>query len=431
MQTTKTHRTLFVLTLAYMAALLTVLAVFGYTPGPDSDGYMTIARRCLDEGEPYPCTALIEGFPFLWNIGSINLIELSLWLTGSIMPLLVVFCVLKALTALFTALIAERLIGGRTAVAAMLLYMLYPNNWGQGTLLLSELPMVFFSVAAVYVATGKPSTARLAAAGVLLCVANWFRPIAILFLIAVALYYFVFFRRDAVRRILLMAAGYAVTICIIGTESWSRTGYFIYQCDSFWYNMADDAYDGATPDAHFGEPLFKKGTPRYIEDMESKTCFECSDIWRERCMAWLMSHKVEYLKKVPWRLYYMFCNDNDNATAFIPKAEKAVPGGASFCVPYRHALAQWGSLSLAQRVALMSTAAYYVVALMAVIGAAVLMRRKRWRAVMLPAAIIVIVTFATVFAVQGETRFKAPFMPYVFMLAAASLRLGRNENFEF
>ena len=32
--------------------------------------------------------------------------------------------------------------------------------------------------------------------------------------------------------------------------------------------MADDAYDGATPDAHFGEPLFKRGTPRYIENMD-------------------------------------------------------------------------------------------------------------------------------------------------------------------
>lgn len=50
---------------------------------------------------------------------------------------------------------------------------------------------------------------------------------------------------------------------------------------------------------------------------------------------------------------------------------------------------------------------------------------------MLPAAIIVIVTFATVLAVQGETRFKAPFMPYVFVLAASSLRLGRKESFEF
>lgn len=418
---TKTHRTLLFLTIVYTAALLMVLAVFGYTPGPDSEGYLMIARRCLNEGEPYPCTALIKGFPFLWNIGAINLVELSLWLTGSIMPLLVVFCVLKALTALLTALIAERLIGSRTAVATMLLYVLYPNNWGQSTMLLSELPMVFFSMAAVYVATGKPTTPRLAAAGVLLCIANWFRPIAILILIAVAIHFFVFFRRDAIRRILLMAAGYAVTICIIGTETWSRTGHFIYQCDSFWYNMADDAYDGATPDAHFGEPLFKKGTPRYIEDMESKTCFECSDIWRERCMAWLMTHKVEYLKKVPWRLRDMLWNDNDNASAFIAKSEKAISGSSKFYVPYRHALSQWGKLSFAQHIALATTAAYYVLVLLAIAGTVVLVRRRRWKAVFLPTAIIIIVTFATVLLVQGETRFKAPFMPYVFMLAGLSV----------
>lgn len=415
---TKTDKSLYLLAAAYLMALFGVLAVFGYTPSPDTDGYIMIARKCIDEGEPYPCTALINGFPFIWNIGSVNLIAASLALTGSIMPLLAVFCVLKALTALFTAKTALRLIGRRTALWTMALYMIYPNNWGQSTMLLSELPMVFFSTLAVYVATGKPTGARLAAAGVLLCIANWFRPIAVLLLIAVAAWFVIFFRRDALRRILLMAAGYAVTICVIGTESWSRTGYFIYQCDSFWYNMADDAYDGATPDAHFGEPLFKKGTPRYIEHMESKTCFECSDIWRERCTKWLLTHKAEYLKKVPWRLWYMLCNDNDNAAAFSTKAEKTAPCGTPFTVPYRHAISRWGQMSLAQRVAVAGTAAYYALVLLCITGTAVLARRREWKALFLPAFIIVFVTFSTVLLVQGETRFKAPFMPYVFVLAA-------------
>ena len=420
MTITTTRRWLCLLAIIYLIMLLTVLAVFGYTPSPDSDGYIYIAQQALAEGQPYPCTATIEGFPFLWNIGSVNLIEASLWLTGSLTPLLIIFCFMKAATALLTADIALRFGGARIALATMLIYMLYPNNWGQSTTLLSELPMVFFSVMAVWLATNKTVTAwRITTAGVMLCVANWFRPIAILFVIILAAYYILFFRRDALRRILFLAAGYAVTICIIGTESWSRTGYFIYQCDFFWYNVVDDVDEGATPDAHFGEPLLKKGTPRYIENMESKNCFECSDIWRERCMAWLLTHKWEYMKKMPWRLYYMLCNDNDNATAFIPKQLKQQPeDDSNFCVPYRSAVRQWTHLSLAQRIALLSTLAYYLLVALAIAGTTILIRQRRWQMLFITAFTAVFITIATVAAVQGETRFKAPFMPYLTILAA-------------
>jgi hypothetical protein len=98
--------------------------------------------------------------------------------------------------------------------------------------------------------------------------------------------------------------------------------------------MADDAYSGATPDPHFGEPLFKKGTPRYIENMQDKTCFECREIWKQRCIPWLLNHKMEYLSKIPYRLYYMYQNDIDNMAAFLPNKQKAEDN--YIVLPYRN-----------------------------------------------------------------------------------------------
>ena len=63
----KTDKRLYLLTLIYLAWLLMILAVFGYTSGPDTDGYIAIARKCLAEGEPYPCTATIEGTPHAYS----------------------------------------------------------------------------------------------------------------------------------------------------------------------------------------------------------------------------------------------------------------------------------------------------------------------------------------------------------------------------
>ena len=76
-------------------------------------------------------------------------------------------------------------------------------------------------------------------------------------------------------------------------------------------------------------------------------------------------------------------------------------------------------MSFAQHMALASTLAYYLLLLLAALGGTVMVRQKQWKALFPTAFTVVFVTFATVFMVQGETRFKAPYMPYLTILAAA------------
>ena len=87
------NRIINIATIAYLAFLLIILAIFGYTPTNDTDGYLEYAQVCLHQGEAYPCSTLIKGTPFIWNIGSINLIVFSLWLFGSFYPILVLMCI--------------------------------------------------------------------------------------------------------------------------------------------------------------------------------------------------------------------------------------------------------------------------------------------------------------------------------------------------
>ena len=105
--------TLYLLTAAYFAWLLFVLLIFGFTPTNDGAGYAELARRCLSEGQPYPTVTTYAQEPFIWNIGIINLLELSLWLTGSQWPVLLLLCAMKAAIALLLSLIARRLFGSR------------------------------------------------------------------------------------------------------------------------------------------------------------------------------------------------------------------------------------------------------------------------------------------------------------------------------
>ena len=198
------------LTAIYLVWLLAVLLFFGYTPTNDGVGYIELAQQCLTEHQPYPTVTIFTQEPFIWNIGIINLTELVIWLTGSIMPLLVLLCVMKAATALFLSLTAERLFSTPVAIVALVLFIIYPNNWGQSTMVSSEIPSTCLSMIGANRAYGT-----LFFAGLLLALANWFRPTATIFLLCIILFLIVFKRKKSIRPIAEFLTGYVIFIAVL------------------------------------------------------------------------------------------------------------------------------------------------------------------------------------------------------------------------
>ncbi|MCR5077264.1 MAG: glycosyltransferase family 39 protein [Prevotella sp.] len=409
------------ITTAYLIFLLAVLCLWGYTPSNDGDGYIELARECLAAGQPYPCTASIHGKPFIWNIGQINLIALSLGLFRSVLPVLVLMCAMKALTALLIARITERLFGYKAGMIAVCLYMAYPNNWGQSTTLLSEIPAVTLLLAAIHLLLLRNSRgAHAVLAGILLASANWFRSVSLVFLVAIFLYYLFFQRKRLVCRYSLLLSGYAAFVLLVGTGCWLRTGYFIYQGDTLWFNMAEATYETSVA-PHYNSEMYPKGTARYIPGREHMTAMECAAIWRERSLAWLKEHKADYLRKIPGRLVYMYMNDMDNLSAFLP--DKSRPENNFVTLPYRHIFSEMGQLSAVQWLGIVNLV-FYLLLLIGFLLSSVSMIRKRenWGQIFLPVFLTVGGSLAIVLAVHGETRFKAPFMPFIFMMVAAGLQ---------
>lgn len=407
------NRTLLAISAAYLLWLLVVLITVGYTPTNDGDGYLEYARYCLGEGSPYPTTSLYSNVPFIWNIGIINLCELSLWLTGSVVPLLVLLCVMKSATALFMSLTARHLFGRRVAVISLLLFVVYPNNWGQSTMLSSEIPSTCLAVVSVYLAVCRR---RMFISGLLLALANWFRPTAAIFLVSIVAYIVLCQRRGSLRRVLTMASGYVLFIAIVGTSTLLRTGHFVYQARSYWFSMVDECYDGAVVAPHWGQPIWPEGTPRYIDGHEHMDCFQFERIWRKRSMEWLSTHKLEYMKKIPGRLFYMYQSDYDNIPAFL--ADKSHADNNYITLPYRHLLSQIRTLSAAQWLSLVCMIMYIGLLVLACLGTISNIRRRQWHSLLLPLLIVCVGTMALIVVMHGETRFKDPLMPYVFIIAA-------------
>lgn len=403
----------------YFFFLLAILLIFGYTPTNDGNAYIEMADICIRERQPYPCLSLIKGYPFVWNIGSINLIALSILLFHSTYPILILMCLLKASSAFLLAKIAETLFNEKTACVALLVFITYPNNYGQSTTLLSEIPSIFLALLAVSLLLKKHKSYVFVISGSVLFLSNWFRPITLVFIVSLFLYFLLINRSALIRRFLPMIAGYCLALLLFGSETYIRTGYFVYKGDSLWFNVCDDAYDGAEIRPHWNQETFQKGTPRYIENMDELDCFQCADIWKERCLAWIMDHKLEWLKKIPYRVVYMYYNDIDNMSFCLK--EKSVAENNFITLPYRNIVHEANNLSAPQWAAIACSLYYWLLMILFLFSSFLLLIRKQWKSLALPLLIIVIGTLAITFVMHGETRFKAPYMPYIIMVAAYSI----------
>ena len=160
---------------------LTILFIFGYTPYPDSNAYIQLAHKCVEANEPYPIAT--ENTPFIWNIGAINAIYYSLKLFGSITPLFIIYSLLKGCSAWFIFQISKKIFNYKTALIALILYVIYPANYGESTSALSELPFVFFMLAGITLTLHNKSISG----GMLLAIGNWFRPMGIVFILSLSI----------------------------------------------------------------------------------------------------------------------------------------------------------------------------------------------------------------------------------------------------
>lgn len=370
---------------------LLCLVLFGYTPYPDSDGYIQIAEECVAQGEPYPLVSKLNNYPFLWNIGAINSVAFSLWLFHSIKPLLVIYCIIKGATAWCFYQLTKTLIDHRTALIALFIYMLYPANYGEATSALSELPFMFFIMSGLWLCISKK---QYFLGGSFMAVANWFRPMGIVFLVAMIICCLFKWRKS-----LKMGIGYVAMITIIGCATIHRTGLFLYQAKTGWMALMDYSSNHATESMT-------------VRDHTEWNVAQKDSTWQSLFFDWLKDHPTEYVKQMPTKLVNTYVSDNVNMCTFIPdKADKEymyeeVSMQTLFDRFLMYSPVQW------------LTIVNLIIYLSIIVTALCSLLYFNYSKYLLPVSIIIIGTLVLLLVGHGEARFHIPFMPFFIMLSA-------------
>ena len=385
------HRQLsIVLIVVFTILQLVILAIFGYTPFPDSDGYQILAHEALKYGEPYPVRSLLNEYPFLWNIGSINITAASLALFHSVTPLLVVYALMKGTTSgLFYAL-TRKIWGSQTAFVALVIYLLYPANYGESTSLLSELPFMFFSMLGLYLSIVKRMSFS---GGMMLAVANWFRPMAIVFLLAMIICFFFKWRKS-----LKLVLGYLVMITIIGCATMHRTGLFIYQAKSGWMALMDYSSNSAEKSLR-------------VQERNDWNVAQKDSAWQSLFIDWLKDHPTEYIHQMPEKLLKTYVSDNVNMCTFIP--DKTDKDYMYEEVSMQTLMDDCPDFSAVQWLTVINLIIYSCIIVCAFLS--LFYFNKTY---LLPLGIVLIGTLVLLVVGHGETRFHIPFMPFFIMLSA-------------
>lgn len=386
------HRQLVIMLIGLFTLFqLIILFIFGYTPYPDSNGYILLAQESVAHGELYPIASKLNEYPFLWNIGAINAVAVSLALFHSVSPLLVSYALLKGITAWLFYAVTRKICNSHVALIALILYLVYPANYGESTSVLSELPFMFFIFLGLYLSIVRHCNL---AGGVMLALANWFRPMAIIFLLAIIIYNLYKWRKS-----LRLLIGYFAMILIIGFMSYQRTGLFIYQAKTGWMALTDYSTNH---------------TPESMQVREHKewNVNQKDSAWQSLFMDWLKDHPIEYIQQMPIKLVNTYVSDNVNMCTFIP--DKANKEYMYEEVSMQTLISHFPRLSTIQWVTIVNLIVYFFLLLSA--SASLFYFNKD--IYLLPLSIILLGTLLLLFLGHGEARFHITFMPFFIMLSA-------------
>lgn len=389
-------------TIIVVFTLLQVLSIplLGYTPYPDSNGYLLMARDCVAHQQFYPMMSQLGSDSFVWNLGSINAVVVSLYLFGSANPLLYFYAVLKGLSAFFVFDIARRQFSFRTALIALAVYVLYPANYGEATSFLSELPFTFFALLGIWLTMLRKPLCG----GMSLALANFMRPMGLVFLLSLVIYLLILRLKKPVVSVIM---GYVAVVLVLGTVNYSRTGYFLYQAKTGWMSLLQYSVDHSPAD------------DARLTDNGNLDAVRSDSLWQRRWFEWVSHNKKEYVAQMPEKFIRTYVSDNVNLCAFLPEKSNGDTMYETISMPTL--LSSFPHYKAVQWLTVLNLLYYYALMALFIIGSVLMISRGLYSQAALPVSIVVIGTALLLFFGHGEARFHIIFMPFVIISAAWTL----------
>lgn len=271
----------------------------------DAEAYTSIALECIRTNTWYPTGTLHLNAEYLFAPGYINLLIAVGRLAGDLAVIKIVNLFLNVTLALEVYYLARKLFNTQTAYLSLILYCMLYSNWFLAIAPLSDLPFVWCMATSVCAVVYR-KWYSLAIAGLLLAAGNWIRPLAIVFLVPLAVYMYTY--RYKVREYALTGAFLLLTVFAVGKSTEQRLGAFSFQSTTSGINLAMSSFKEANGLVNFGFMRAEHFRP-YISQRDSLTYREKDRMLKELSLQWILDHPYEYLRQIPLKLVVLYSMD--------------------------------------------------------------------------------------------------------------------------
>lgn len=311
---------------------------------------------------------------------------------------------MKGLCLLFTYKISQKYFGDKVAYISCVIYMLYPANYGEGTSVLSEVPFVFFILAAIY----SSINGKYILSGLLFGCADYLRPFAIIFILAIIINNW-----KNYKSCLKMLSFYIIFIVSIGLANYYSKGEFIYKAKTGWMSLSQYHWDN---DSEKTTP-----NPQNVTEDEQLTYSQKDKLWRDIFLNWVKGNKVEYVKQIPIKIINTYISDNVNMCTFLdPKEKKSEYMYSSLSL--HTLLKDFPRYSTVQWLTVINLLIYYAIMTVFILSV------KYIKTLRLQWSIFVLGTLFIALVGHGESRFHIPFMPFCIMASSYYICKIRNNE---
>jgi len=308
----------------WIVAQIALIAYFwGHPQISDMGAYITMAWRCFKNEQWYPMASDVYS-AFIWAPGYINYLILQLNVFGTLNFNAVLNLFLNIAILLEVYYLGKKFFSKRTGLISVIIFCLFYSNLfivlGANT----ENPFLFLCLSALcLVFSGKWK--YVIGAALLFALANWIRPLAIIFLFASVIYFFL--TKAKFYNYIALIIPYILIILIIGTITENKIGYFVYQSTTSGYNLIMTSHDKANG---YYQYVFSEGKAGFIENKKTVPFVKKDSIWKARSFKWIKEHPLRYVglffKKIP----ILYVNNNWGDVSHRRSEAELVNGKSKF-----------------------------------------------------------------------------------------------------
>lgn len=293
-----------------------IISFGDYKQLSDYGMYIRIAQECLERGSWYPDSANMYDI-YIFAPGLVNYFILQMKLFGTMSVNLWLNLFLNLGIIYFVFSIANRFFNKNTAYISVIAYSLLYSTWWIVIPAGTEVPFLFLTLLGLWVVVNQKGIGYMFLAGFVFGLANWIRPLVIIFLITALV--IMYLNKVRMSKFVSLAIGFILVLSLIGALSYKSANRVILQSSTSGINLAftsnDKAYGGVASSL-----LSDTTNLCYIKNSQIYTYAQRDSIWKARSIEWIKDNPTKYMGLYAIKIPGLFAEDTWPDRAVLPGA---------------------------------------------------------------------------------------------------------------